>query len=69
MRQKVFKKIEKPHVLCLLSLLITVIIMTYDFEKATRSQVRSQASHEEYIMRELRILAKSLKNPGAGIHI
>ena len=43
--------------------------MTYDFEKATRSQVRSQASHEEYIMRELRILAKSLKNPSAGIHI
>ena len=36
--------------------------MTYDFEKAMRSHGRSQTSHEEYIMRELRISAKSLKN-------
>ena len=43
--------------------------MTYDFERATRSHTRSQASREEYIMRELRILAKSLKNTSVGIHI
>ena len=35
--------------------------MTYDIEKATRSHVRSQANHEEYIRRELRYLVKSLK--------
>ena len=33
--------------------------MTYDFEKATRSHAKLQASHEKYIMKELRILAKS----------
>ena len=43
--------------------------MTYDFEKATRSHARSQANHEEYMMRELRILAKSLKNTSVEIHI
>ena len=43
--------------------------MTYDFEKATRSHARSQASHEKCIMRELIILAKSLKKTTAGIQI
>ena len=43
--------------------------MTYHFEKAARSHVRSQARHEKYIMRELRILAESLKNTSLGILI
>ena len=43
--------------------------MTCDFEKATRSHAKSQASHEKYIMRELRILEKSVKNVSVGIHI
>ena len=43
--------------------------MTYDFEKPTQSHARSQVSHEEYIMRELRLFAKSLKNTVVGIHI
>ena len=43
--------------------------MTCDFEKAMRSHAKSQASHEKYIMRELRILEKSVKNVSVGIHI
>ena len=43
--------------------------MIYDFQKATQLHARSQASHKEYIMRELRLFAKSLKNTIMGIHI
>ena len=48
---------------------ITVRKITVRKITVRKITVTSQANHEKYIMRKLRILAKSLKNTSVTIHI